>query len=349
MTALATHALTRRFGSLTALDSVDLEVPEASFTVLLGPSGCGKTTLLRLVAGIDRPTSGRIEIAGRDVTRLPSHRRPVNTVFQSYALFPHLDVRENIAFALREARWKRGAIDQRVRELLELIRLEQRATARPSQLSGGQQQRVALARALAARPTVLLLDEPLAALDLLLRRELAGELRAMQLASETSFVHVTHDQEEAFAIADRVACMRDGRIEQLAEPEELYRRPVSRFVAGFVGRASLLRTTVERALADGRYETGLGIETMGAPGLRVGDPAVLVARPEHVSLAADGELGGEVVSTSFVGGRNEIRVEVEGIGSVLATGRAARRDHVRLAINPERCWLLRYEQEEENR
>ena len=336
MTALATHALTRRFGSLTALDSVDLEVPEASFTVLLGPSGCGKTTLLRLVAGIDRPTSGRIEIAGRDVTRLPSHRRPVNTVFQSYALFPHLDVRENIAFALREARWKRSAIDQR-------------ATARPSQLSGGQQQRVALARALAARPTVLLLDEPLAALDLLLRRELAGELRAMQLASETSFVHVTHDQEEAFAIADRVACMRDGRIEQLAEPEELYRRPVSRFVAGFVGRASLLRTTVERALADGRYETGLGIETMGAPGLRVGDPAVLVARPEHVSLAADGELGGEVVSTSFVGGRNEIRVEVEGIGSVLATGRAARRDHVRLAINPERCWLLRYEKQEENR
>ena len=298
MTALATHALTRRFGSLTALDSVDLEVPEASFTVLLGPSGCGKTTLLRLVAGIDRPTSGRIEIAGRDVTRLPSHRRPVNTVFQSYALFPHLDVRENIAFALREARWKRSAIDQR-------------ATARPSQLS--------------------------------------GELRAMQLASETSFVHVTHNQEEAFAIADRVACMRDGRIEQLAEPEELYRRPVSRFVAGFVGRASLLRTTVERALADGRYETGLGIETMGAPGLRVGDPAVLVARPEHVSLAADGELGGEVVSTSFVGGRNEIRVEVEDIGSVLATGRAARRDHVRLAINPERCWLLRYEQEEENR
>ena len=343
MTALATHALTRRFGSLTALDAVDLEVPEASFTVLLGPSGCGKTTLLRLVAGIDRPTSGTIEIAGVDVTSRPSHRRPVNTVFQSYALFPHLDVRENIAFALREARWKRAAIDERVRELLALIQLEERAKAKPSQLSGGQQQRVALARALAARPTVLLLDEPLAALDLHLRRELAGELRAMQLASETSFVHVTHDQEEAFAIADRVACMRDGRIEQLAEPEQLYRRPASRFVAGFVGRATLIPTTVERVLADETYTIGLGLEVAGAHGLHVGDAAELVVRPEHVALTSDGELAGEVVSTSFVGGRHELRVEVDGIGSVLATGRAARGDHVRLRLAPEHAWLLRRE------
>ena len=316
-------------------------MPEATFTVLLGPSGCGKTTLLRLVAGIDRPTSGTIEIAGVDVTSLPAHRRPVNTVFQSYALFPHLSVRENVAFALREARWSRERIDARTAELLALIRLEDRAKARPSELSGGQQQRVALARALAVGPSVLLLDEPLAALDLHLRRGLAGELRALQLETQTTFLHVTHDQEEAFAVADLVAVMRDGRIEQLAAPEELYRQPVSRFVAGFVGRATLVSTEVETVVGKGRYRIGLGIDVAGPPGLTIGAAVELVLRPEDVSPGEGAfTLEGTVSATAFVAGRNELRVDVPEVGPVLATGRAARGDAVRLLVAADHLWLV---------
>ena len=324
-----------------ALDSVDLVVPDASFTVLLGPSGCGKTTLLRLVAGIDRPTSGTIEIDSQDVTSQPSYKRPVNTVFQSYALFPHLSVRENIAFALKEARWKRAEIDERVSELLALIQLSDRATARPSQLSGGQQQRVALARALAVRPKVLLLDEPLAALDLHLRRELAGELRALQLQTETSFVHVTHDQEEAFAVADRVAVMRDGRIEQFAPPEELYRRPASRFVAGFVGRATLIPAVVAAVASPGHYRLDCDVEANGPEGIAPGDAVAIVARPEDVRLGEGAvQFEGSVIAALFASGRRELRVDVPGVGQVLATGEAARGDAVRLTVDTRDCWVV---------
>ncbi|GAB3799301.1 ABC transporter ATP-binding protein [Micromonospora zhanjiangensis] len=230
--------LTRRFGPVTAVDDVTLTVPAGSFFALLGASGCGKTTTLRMVAGLDRPDAGRVLLGDRDLTRLPPHRRPVNTVFQSYALFPHLDVFENVAFGLRRC----GVPDVagRVRRMLALVRLAGYDRRRPGQLSGGEQQRVALARALVNQPRVLLLDEPLGALDLRLRRQMQTELKRVQDEVGVTFLHVTHDQEEAMTLADTVAVLNAGRVEQLGPPADLYELPATAFVATFLGRCNLL-------------------------------------------------------------------------------------------------------------
>jgi spermidine/putrescine transport system ATP-binding protein len=241
---LSLVALTKRFGTFTAVDAIDLEIPAGGFFSLLGPSGCGKTTTLRMIAGFEEPTSGRVLLDGRDIVRTPPSKRPVNTVFQSYALFPHLRVFDNVAFGLRRAGVPRDEVRRRAGEALELVQLSGYARRKPGQLSGGQQQRVALARALVLKPAVLLLDEPLGALDAKLRRQLQVELKQLQAQVGITFVYVTHDQEEALTMSDRIAVVNQGRIEQAATPKDLYEEPANAFVADFLGVSNLMDATV---------------------------------------------------------------------------------------------------------
>ena len=293
--AVELRGVTKRYGDAPpAVAGLDLALGRGEFFTLLGPSGCGKTTTLRLVAGFEAPTEGHVLIGGRDVTDVPAHERPVHTVFQSYALFPHLDVAENVAFPLRVRRVGARERRRRVAEALALVRMEGFEARRPSGLSGGQQQRVALARALVDRPEVLLLDEPLGALDLHLRRAMQGELKAMQRALGLTFVFVTHDQEEALAMSDRIALMRDGRVVQLDAPARLYDRPLTRFAAEFIGETNLLPARVER-LEGGRAIVSLAGASVALPapeGLGPGE-AVLAIRPEAVRMGGPAE--GEAV------------------------------------------------------
>jgi spermidine/putrescine transport system ATP-binding protein len=234
----------KKFGDIAAVDHIDLEVRDGEFFSLLGPSGCGKTTTLRMIGGFEEPTSGLIELEGKDVTSLPPYRRNVNTVFQNYALFPHLTIYENVAFGLRRKKAKDSEVKSRVSEMLALVELAGFEKRKPTQISGGQAQRVALARALINRPGVLLLDEPLGALDLKLRKQMQLELKRIQQDVGITFIYVTHDQEEAMTMSDRIAVMNRGHYEQLADPETLYERPATRFVAGFLGISNLLRGNV---------------------------------------------------------------------------------------------------------
>jgi len=279
---------TRHYGGVRAVEAMDLVIFEGEFLSLLGPSGCGKTTTLNLIAGFVEPTAGRILIDGEDVTGLPAHLRGLGVVFQSYALFPHLSVFENVAFALRERRTPAEEIARRVGEALALVQLDRQGRQRPAELSGGMQQRVALARALVYRPRVLLLDEPLAALDKKLREEMRDELRAIQRSVGITTVFVTHDQAEALGLSDRIAVMSRGRIEQLGAPREIYERPASRFVADFIGASTVLRG---RAVADDRVALSpdLTIRVRVGGILRVGEQVELAIRPERVRLAAAGE------------------------------------------------------------
>ena len=248
ISAVRLRGVHRRYGEVRAVDGVDLELRDGEFFSLLGPSGSGKTTCLRMIAGFERPNEGTIELHGRDVTDVPPYERDVNTVFQDYALFPHLSVGENVAYGLRIRKTPAAERERRVAEALELVRLPDLASRKPAQLSGGQRQRVALARALVNRPRVLLLDEPLGALDLKLRQEMQVELKAIQQRVGITFVFVTHDQEEALALSDRLAVFSRGRIEQIGVPTEVYERPATRFVAGFVGGSNLLEGDVARTL-----------------------------------------------------------------------------------------------------
>jgi spermidine/putrescine transport system ATP-binding protein len=330
MAAVTFDGVHKRFGELVAVAHLDLEIGEGEFFSIIGPSGCGKTTTLRMVAGFEEPTSGTIHVAGRDVTHVRPYRRPVNTVFQSYALFQHLDVYENVAFGLREARRPRDEIRQRVGEAIALVQLEGREQSRPHQLSGGQQQRVALARALVNRPEVLLLDEPLGALDLKLRAEMQTQLKDMQRAVGITFCYVTHDQGEAFSMSDRVAVMNSGVLEQVGPPEDVYRRPGSLFVADFVGSANRLHGAVLSAAGDGyriRLD-GLGEQTVpGAPGIATGSRIVVLVRPEDVVLTAeqpDGTTGiaATVIDTAFLGAQRTFRLDTGAGGPFTATTRA---------------------------
>ena len=281
--------VTRRFGDFVALAGIDLVVRRGEFFSLLGPSGCGKTTLLRLIAGLDLPDAGALRIGGRDAADIPAHRRPVNTVFQSYALFPHLSVRENVAFGLRMKKVSAPELARRVGEVMELTRISELASRPPAQLSGGQKQRVALARALVNEPEVLLLDEPLGALDLKLRKQLQLELHALQRRLGITFIHVTHDQDEALVMSDRIAVMNAGRLEQLGGAADLYERPRTRFVAQFLGSCSLLEGTV--SFVEGDFitvETAMGcVKARAAEGKRKsGERCTLAVRPEKVELLA---------------------------------------------------------------
>jgi spermidine/putrescine transport system ATP-binding protein len=281
---LVLDSLTKRFGPFTAVDDVSLRIPRGSFFALLGPSGCGKTTTLRMVAGLEQPTHGEIRIGEKDVTYTKPYRRPVNTVFQSYALFPHLTVWENVAFGLK--RRGLGQIREQVSEVLELTELNTLAERKPAQLSGGQQQRVALARAIVNRPAVLLLDEPLGALDLKLRRQMQVELKRIQNEVGLTFVHVTHDQEEAMTMADTIAVMNAGRIEQLGAPAELYENPATTFAANFLGQSNLIRANVLDRHHDGAT-VALPTGTVRVPPSRL--PADINnvwvgVRPEKISV-----------------------------------------------------------------
>ena len=275
---------TKDYGGVRAVDALDLAIFEGEFLSLLGPSGCGKTTTLSLIAGFVEPTAGRILIDGEDVTGRPAHLRGLGVVFQSYALFPHLSVFENVAFGLRERRVPAAEIGRRVNDALELVRLDRLGRQRPAELSGGMQQRVALARALVYRPRVVLLDEPLAALDKKLREGMRDELRAIQRSVGITTVFVTHDQAEALGLSDRIAVMSRGRIEQLGAPREIYERPANRFVADFIGASTVLRgRAVARDLV--AIAPGLTIRVAAGEALRTGEEVELAIRPERVRLA----------------------------------------------------------------
>jgi spermidine/putrescine transport system ATP-binding protein len=322
--AVALVNLRRAYGPVLAVDRVDLEIADGEFFSMIGPSGCGKTTTLRMIAGLVEPTEGRIEVHGRDLTRVRAYKRPVNTVFQQYALFPHMTVFENVGFGLRERRVGRAEIAQRVAEMLELVGLTGRERAKPAQLSGGQQQRVALARSLVLRPEVLLLDEPLGALDLKMRKQLQMQLKRIQHEVGITFVYVTHDQEEAFSMSDRVAIMQHGLVQQLGTPQDVYQRPVNEFVADFVG-ASNRRYGVVTGTSAAGYEVDLAgvgrVPAAGVPGMKPGQRVCALVRPECVELAPSAPgwttVSARVIDLSYLG--PEVRCVLETPGDELVT------------------------------
>jgi spermidine/putrescine transport system ATP-binding protein len=304
--------LTKRFDDVVAVDDLSLEVERGRFFALLGPSGCGKTTTLRMIGGFEEPTSGRIELDGRDVRGLPPYRRDVNTVFQSYALFPHLTIFENVAFGLRRRGVKGQELERRVHESLDLVGLALLARRKPRQLSGGQQQRIALARALVNRPRVLLLDEPLGALDLKLRKEMQLELKRIQHEVGITFVHVTHDQEEAMTMADEIVIMDSGRIEQQGEPSELYEHPRTAFVAGFLGASNLLygsAVAADRVRLEGGVEIRVPPEALAGRSGRV----QIGVRPEKLRLGGGevNSLPGTVAESAYIGVSTQYIVETQ--------------------------------------
>jgi spermidine/putrescine transport system ATP-binding protein len=315
--AVQLSGVTKRFDDVVAVDAMDLHVRQGEFFSLLGPSGCGKTTTLRMIAGLEFPTQGSLRIHGVEMGLLPPNKRPVNTVFQSYALFPHMDVETNIGFGLEMRKVPKAERRRRVRQAIELVRLEGLDRRKPAQLSGGQQQRVALARALVNEPKVLLLDEPLGALDLQLRQNMQSELKSLQREVGITFVYVTHDQEEALTMSDRIGVMRDGRLLQVAGPEELYERPATRFVADFIGRSNILPGTVA---SPGRVVLSNG-DRLDLPTTQEAGTAVGVAvRPERIRIGQPGtapagrhQLDGKVARATYVGNAVVYAVNVDWI------------------------------------
>jgi spermidine/putrescine transport system ATP-binding protein len=349
----------KQFGDVFAVDHIDLEVEDGEFFSLLGPSGCGKTTTLRMIGGFEQPTSGLIELHGEDVTWLPPYRRNVNTVFQNYALFPHLTIFENVAFGLRRKGVKDAEIKSRVNEMLRLVDLPGFERRKPTQISGGQAQRVALARALINRPGVLLLDEPLGALDLKLRKQMQVELKRIQQEVGITFIYVTHDQEEAMTMSDRIAVMNRGRYEQLGDPETLYERPTTRFVAGFLGASNLLGGTCQ-GTDNGRGVIKLRDDTIVfAPAQAVyGKVDVDVGiRPEKIRIQHEGappdgynQLGGKVVDASYIGVSTQYLVETSSGARVIVYEQNIERtvhgslfkpgEEVRLSWSPDHTFVV---------
>jgi spermidine/putrescine transport system ATP-binding protein len=310
--------LVKRFDKVTAVDGISLDIPAGEFFSLLGPSGCGKTTTLRLIGGFERPDEGRILLDGRDMAQTPPHRRPVNTVFQNYALFPHLDVARNVAFGLRFQDVPRQEVGERVTQALALVRLSGYEDRKPTQLSGGQQQRVALARALILNPSVLLLDEPLGSLDAKLRKALQIELKAIQEEVGITFIYVTHDQEEALTMSDRIAVMSDGQVEQVGTPSEVYEEPANAYVADFLGVSNLMEAEA-RGGADGGCRVLIGdVEVVAGRGdTDTSGPVKIVIRPERVRVeehgtAGDNRVPAMVDRTVYVGSIMQVLVRLPG-------------------------------------
>jgi spermidine/putrescine transport system ATP-binding protein len=350
----------KKFGETVAVDHIDLEVRDGEFFSLLGPSGCGKTTTLRMIGGFEAPTSGLIELQGQDVTWLPPYKRNVNTVFQNYALFPHLTIYENVAFGLRRKGVKDPEVKGRVTEMLRLVELSGFEARKPTQVSGGQAQRIALARALINKPAVLLLDEPLGALDLKLRKQMQVELKRIQQEVGITFVYVTHDQEEAMTMSDRIAVMNKGRYEQLGEPEVLYERPTTRFVAGFLGISNLLPGSVEGD--DGGYAAvRLADDTrVRAPRSLVGDHARVSVgvRPEKIRLhetdveppSGHNQMTGVVRDASYLGVSTQYLIEARGGATIMVYEQNVERatkselwaagESVRLTWSPDHTFVV---------
>ncbi|WP_180900672.1 ABC transporter ATP-binding protein [Martelella soudanensis] len=316
--AVEVFEVSKHFGNYQALDRVSFTIRENEFFTLLGPSGCGKTTLLRIIAGFETPTSGDVALMGEVIDALPAHKRRVNTVFQSYALFPHMTLAQNIAFGLENLGWEKTRRQRRVEEMLSLVHMEKFASRRPAQLSGGQRQRIALARALAPEPQVLLLDEPLSALDLKLRQAMRDELRSLQRKTGITFIFVTHDQEEALDMSDRICVMGDGRVQQIGTPDEVYEEPENAFVADFVGETNFMQCEV--LSVDGshaRVRTPFGIElTAPQKGVVSKGSATMSLRPEKIGMEnqAVGEaLTGTVSARNYMGGYTHYTVETGGV------------------------------------
>jgi spermidine/putrescine transport system ATP-binding protein len=348
------EGVTKRFDDVVAVDDISLAIERGQFFALLGPSGCGKTTTLRMIGGFEEPTAGSIYLGDRDVVGLPPYKRDVNTVFQSYALFPHLSIFENVAFGMRRQRIRGQQLAGRVRSILELVDLHGLEARKPRQLSGGQQQRVALARALVNEPRVLLLDEPLGALDLKLRRQMQLELKLIQSELGVTFIHVTHDQEEAMTMADTIAVMNGGRVEQLGPPSELYERPQTAFVAGFLGVSNLLPGTVagpDAIRLDGGAEVKVAADSLRG---RSGRVAVGI-RPEKIRIGEDhpNTLAGKVFESAYVGvstqyvvdtpaGRLTVYVQNMESGAL----RASPGDPITVGFDPEATFVVELPEEE---
>ncbi|MDX6536162.1 MAG: spermidine/putrescine transport system ATP-binding protein [Gaiellales bacterium] len=315
--AIVLESVTKRFDDVVAVDDVSFEIREGEFFSMLGPSGCGKTTTLRMIAGFEEPSSGRILLRGGDVTHVPPAKRHVNMVFQSYALFPHMSVFENVAFGLRVKRVGRDDLLSRVTNALRSVRLEGMEERKPGQLSGGQQQRVALARALVNEPAALLLDEPLGALDLKLRQEMQLELKEIQARTRTTFVYVTHDQEEALTMSDRIAVMNDGLVEQIAAPRELYEHPATPFVAGFIGTSNLLTLRVDLT-HNGliAMNLGEGERLLARSDARTGESVQVTVRPEKIKLgeppteSGQARVHGTVAEAVYLGSMTQVIVDL---------------------------------------
>ena len=296
--AVRLTGLTKTFGDNLVVEPLDLEIRTGEFFSILGPSGCGKTTLMRMITGFETPTAGSVELDGRNVDRVPTRERDLNMLFQSYALFPHLSVYENVAFELRVRRSPRAELDGRVRDALALVRLAEFAGRKPSELSGGQRQRVALARAVVGRPAVILLDEPLGALDQQLRKEMQFELKRMQREVGITFIYVTHDQEEALTMSDRIAVMSKGRVLQIASPTEIYDAPSSRFVASFIGSCNILDGTVSADASAQVIVAGVGaVPALVPAGFANGSAVSVALRPERITLSTSAPAGPSVTGT----------------------------------------------------
>lgn len=303
---LSIKSVSKKFGAVTALAAVSLEIYENEFFALLGPSGCGKTTLLRALAGFESLDSGEVSLAGEDLLSVPANKRPVNLMFQSYALFPHMNVYENIAYGPKREKLPKDEVESRVRQVIATVGLTQLEARMPSQLSGGQKQRVALARAIVKRPKILLLDEPLSALDRKVRSEMQFELKRLQHEAGITFVLVTHDQEEAMSMADRIAVMNNGLVEQISTPIELYTKPTNRFVADFIGTSNLISGTIEGS----ELVTATGAKIPINPqGRRNGERVIAVIRPESFVISPAGYLTGTVVGSNFYGGSSVLVID----------------------------------------
>ncbi len=349
MAYLELQNVSKLFGAVAAVKDFNLAVEKGAFVSLLGPSGCGKTTTLRMIAGFEMPDAGALTLDGMDITSVPPNKRGTGMVFQAYALFPNMNVRDNVAFGLEVTGHPKQEIDERVREMLALVRLDDTAKRFPHQLSGGQQQRIALARALAIRPRVLLLDEPLSALDAVVRVALRGEIRRIQLELGITTVYVTHDQEEALSISDRVVVMNQGLIEQTGSPEEIYRQPQTRFVAAFIGTANQLNGVVVD-----RTQVRFGEILLRAPvpsGLNESSKAVVLVRPESIAIHAAAPtdahnvLEGTIQTITFLGPITRVGVDVGGtrvVADMAASNRAAftHTQHVWLSFPPDACQVM---------
>ena len=356
--------VTKRFGEVVAVDHMDLRIAHGEFYSLLGPSGCGKTTTLRMIAGFEQPTEGEILLAGQPIAGVPPYRRNVNTVFQHYALFPHMNVAQNVGYGLRQRKVTKAEETRRVGEALELVRLGGYGARRVWEMSGGQQQRVALARALVNRPTVLLLDEPLGALDLKLRKEMQLELKALQREVGITFVYVTHDQEEALTMSDTIVVMRDGRIQQQGGPNELYEHPVNHFVAGFIGSSNFLKGTLaggadEAGRATVRTERGLdlnGYVTDREAEPTAGTEITVAIRPERMEVrpARDAagasspgwhEIPGTIHQGTYLGDQTEYRIETDQAGEIIVRRQNAAGTGGALGAGPGDAVVVRWHEE----